>query len=132
MDVGGARNALEVQLSKLSAAIDRATTGHVMGDIPRDSYLRTRDMLTAERAEVQRKPDALPKEQAEQPLSPVPFRGVVRGLLDEWATISVQSKRTILASMILRVEICAQKTVRVVPVWAPADEAPPGAKPTAV
>ncbi|MFD0358417.1 recombinase family protein [Streptomyces sp. NPDC127110] len=131
LDVAPARKALEAQLAKLAAAIDRATTGHVMGDIPRDSYLRTRDTLTTEQVEVQRKLDALPKEE-EELLSPVPFRDVVHGLLDEWATISVQSKRTILASMIRRVEICGQKRVRVVPVWAPADETPPGSEPTAV
>lgn len=123
VDVTGARMALEAQLGKLSAALDRATTGHVMGDIPRDAYLRTRDSLTAEVAEVQRKLNALPKEPKE-PLSPAPFRDVVGGLLDEWDTLSVLSKRTILSSVIRRVEICAGKQIEVVPVWAPADEAP--------
>ncbi|MFD9569925.1 recombinase family protein [Streptomyces sp. NPDC059982] len=126
-DVDVARRVLEAQLGKLTAAIDRATTGHVMGDIPRDSYLRTRDALTAERAEVQRKLDALPDERYVAEGS-APFRDVVQGLLAEWDTLSVTSKRVILGSLIRRVEICVEKTVRVVPVWAPADEVP-GAEP---
>ncbi|WP_150517071.1 hypothetical protein [Streptomyces subrutilus] len=44
--------------------------------------------------------------------------------------VSVAAKRTILSSVVRRVEICVQKVVRVVPVWAPADEVP-GAEPTA-
>ncbi|GAA3374643.1 recombinase family protein [Streptomyces racemochromogenes] len=122
-DTGAGRAVLEAQLGKLAAAIDRATTGHVMGDIPRDSYLRTRDALATERAEVQRKLDALPKESTES-AGPAPFRDVVQGLIDEWDTLNVAAKRVILASLIRRVEICPQKTVRVVPAWAPADETP--------
>lgn len=120
-DAGGQRKALEVELSKLSAAMDRATEGHVLGDIPRDAYLRTRDRLAEKTREVQARLDAIPDEPSE-PASPLPFREVVRGLLDEWATISVQSKRMILASLIRRVDICTGKVVRVVPVWAPEDQ----------
>ncbi|MEU3064571.1 hypothetical protein [Streptomyces subrutilus] len=40
------------------------------------------------------------------------------------------AKRTNLSSLVRRVEICVQKVVRVVPVWAPADEVP-DAEPTA-
>ncbi len=126
-DTTAARQALEAQLGKLAAAIDRATTGHVLGDIPRDTYLRTRDALTADRVEVQRKLDALPKAEAPEE-GPAPFRDVVRGLLEEWDTISVMSKRILLASVIRRVDICLEKEVRVVPVWAPVDEVP--AEPT--
>jgi site-specific DNA recombinase len=124
-DLDGQRVALETQLSKVSVALDRATKGHVLGDIPRETYLRTRDSLVAETAELKRKLDALPKADA-APMSPEPFRDVVRGLLEEWETISVQSKRTLIASLIRRVEICAQKQVRVVPVWAPEERSPEG------
>lgn len=125
-DVAGRRSALEVEISKVSAALDRATEGHSMGDIPRDTYLRTRDRFASQQNELRRQLDALPKEPAE-PLSPVPFRDVVRGLLAEWDTISVQAKRVILAKLIRRVEICAEKTVRVVFVWDPPDEPQPQA-----
>lgn len=120
-DVGGQRAALGTQLAKASGALDRASKAYALGDIPRESYLRTRDDLAADAAEIQRKLDGLPKAEA-APLSPVPFRDVVQGLVEEWELISVQSKRTILASLIRRVEICAGKIVQVVPVWAPADE----------
>ncbi|MGO4461366.1 hypothetical protein AB4039_29350 [Streptomyces sp. M-16] len=122
-DAGASRAVPEAQLGKLAAAIDRATTGHVMGDIPSGSYLRTRDALATEWAEVQRELDALPKESTAS-TGPAPFRDVVQGLLDEWDTLSVAAKRVILASLIRRVEICPQKIVRMVPVWAPADEMP--------
>ncbi|MFJ7067549.1 recombinase family protein [Streptomyces sp. NPDC101115] len=122
-DVAGRRQAIEVEISKISAAIDRATEGHALGDIPRDTYLRTRDRFVKQTEALQAELDALPAE-PQEPLSPLPFRDVVHGLLDEWDTISVQSKRIILAKLIRRVEICANKVVRVVAVWAPADPEP--------
>lgn len=120
-DVAGQRKALEVEISKVTTAIDRATEGHAMGDIPRDAYLRARDRFAVKLRELQAKADALPKEQA-SPISPAAFKDVVRGLLDEWDSISVQSKRLILASLIRRVEIRPEKIVRVVPVWVPEDQ----------
>ncbi|MGO4630556.1 recombinase family protein [Streptomyces sp. 2RAF24] len=122
-DVAGRRKVLEVEISKISGAVDRATEGHVLGDIPRDTYLRTRDRLVKQLDVLRKELDELPEEPAE-PLSPLPFRDVVRGLLAEWDTISVQSKRIILSRLIRRVEICANKVVRVVAVWAPADPQP--------
>ncbi|MFE5658313.1 recombinase family protein [Streptomyces sp. NPDC056517] len=123
-DVAGRRKAIEVELSKISAAIDRATEGHALGDIPRDTYLRTRDRFAGQAKQLHAELDTLPAEPVE-PLSPLPFRDVVRGLLDEWDTISVLSARLILSQLIRRVELCANKTVRVVAVWDPADQPQP-------
>lgn len=124
-NVAKKRKQLERQLAKLQGALDRATTGFSMGDIPRDSYLRTRDKLNADIATAQEELAALgPEEPAEVP-SPVPHRETVLGLIAEWNTISVTSKRQMLAELIRRVEVWPDDRVVVVPVWAPADQPAP-------
>jgi DNA invertase Pin-like site-specific DNA recombinase len=120
-DATKARKRLEKEIAKLTGALDRAAEGFTLGDIPRDSYLRTRDKFAGQRAERQKELDALPDDDAPQ-LSPLPYRETVQGLLDEWDTISVPSKRVMLASIVRRVEIAPNKSVFVVPVWAPADD----------
>ncbi|WTX44234.1 recombinase family protein [Streptomyces longwoodensis] len=117
------RARLERELARLQGALDRATTGFSMGDIPRDSYLRTRDKLTKDVAAAQAALDELgPAEPAEVP-SPVPHRETILGLLAEWSTISVASKRVTLASLIRRVELWPDDRIEVVPHWAPPDPA---------
>lgn len=112
------RKRLKDEIIKLSKALDRATEGNVMGRIPNDSYERTRDKIVKDRDAAQAKLDELPAEDAVSP-SPVPFRETVVGLVEEWDTISVASKRVALAEIIRRVEIGPNKKVTVVPVWAP-------------
>lgn len=118
------RGRLEREFAKLQGALDRATTGYSMGDIPRDSYLRTRDRLVADIAAAQQELDALGPEEPAEPPSPVPHRETVLGLINEWDTIDVPSKRVILSSLIRRVELWPDNRVEVVAVWAPADPEP--------
>ncbi|MFJ6590231.1 recombinase family protein [Streptomyces violaceusniger] len=115
------RKRLTSEIAKLAAALDRATEGHALGDIPRDSYLRTRDRIIGKRDAAQEKLDALPKAEAPQP-GPMLHREKVKGLIKEWDTISVESKRVMLGSLIRRIEMGLDKAVEVVPVWAPADK----------
>jgi DNA invertase Pin-like site-specific DNA recombinase len=116
------RTQLTNEIDKLTRALDRATEGHVMGDIPRDSYLRTKDRLTQQRDERQAELDSLPSPE-ETPSGPLPFKEVVAGLLAEWDLISVESKRLLLSSVIRRIEVRREEpTVTVVPVWAPPDK----------
>lgn len=123
LGVEAKRRSLSEQIEKLTRALDRATEGHVLGDIPRDSYLRTKERLAKQRDGLGRDLDELP--QPEQPApSPVPFRETVRGLLAEWDTISVEKKRFTLSTLIRRVEARREEpTVTIVPTWAPVDEA---------
>jgi hypothetical protein len=120
-DTEQSRRALERKVAKLTASLDRAAEAYALGDIPRDSYLRTRDKLSAQRDDLQNKLAALPQPDASPP-SPLPHQEVITGLIDEWDTISVSGKRATLATIVRRVELHPKQVVRVVPVWAPADE----------
>jgi DNA invertase Pin-like site-specific DNA recombinase len=116
------RRQLTEALDKLTRALDRATEGHVLGDIPRDSYLRTKEKLTRDRDQKQRELDELPGE--EEPTSgPMPYREVVLDLLSEWNVISVDKKRLMLSTLLRRVEVRRDDpTITIVPVWAPPDK----------
>jgi hypothetical protein len=89
-----------------------------MGDIPRDSYLRTRDRLTARRTKAQQELNALEPDKPGTVKGPADFRETVAGLLEEWDTISVSAKRLLLSEVALRVEIYPGDRVEVVPTWA--------------
>jgi DNA invertase Pin-like site-specific DNA recombinase len=123
-DTAKKRKRLEREIGKLQGALDRASTGYSMGDIPRDSYLRTRDKLTADIETKQKELDALGPEQPAEVPSPVPHRETVLGLIAEWDTISVAAKRLMLSELIRRVELWPDDRVVVVPVWAPTDSKP--------
>jgi len=120
-DVDKRRQRLERDVEKSVTAIDRAFEAYTLGDATRDSYLRTREKHEKRRKEAQQQLDALP-ETGEEPASPVPHRETVVGLITEWNTISVHSKRVLLGRVIRRVEIRPGDGVAVVPMWAPADE----------
>ncbi|MFI9600381.1 recombinase family protein [Streptomyces sp. NPDC052043] len=121
------RKQLTAEIEKLTRALDRAAEAYALGDMPRDTFLRTRDKLTGDRTARQTEFDALP-DPAQAPATPMAHREVVAGLLAEWDTISVQSKRLMLASLIRRVEVGLDRSVQVVPVWAPPDEPLPVVK----
>lgn len=120
-DMEKQREKLGRDITKATGALDRAFEAYTLGDVPRDSYLRTREKHEKSRAEAQQQLDALPKP-SEVPASPEPHRETVVGLINEWDTISVHSKRVLLGRVLRRVEIRPGDDVRVVPVWAPADE----------
>lgn len=115
------RQRLEREIVKLQGAIDRAFEAYSLGDVSRDSFLRIRDKHRADLAVKQGELDALGPGEPAEVLSPVPHRETVRGLLAEWDTISVASKRVTLAELVRRVEIWPDDRVVVVPVWAPRD-----------
>lgn len=119
-DLDKQRKKLERDVEKAVAAIDRAFEAYTLGDVQRDSYLRTRAKHEKSRDEAQRQLDELPKPD-EAPASPVPHRETVVGLIAEWDTISVPSKRVLLGRVIRRVEIRPGDDVAVVPVWASSD-----------
>ncbi|MFF1483077.1 recombinase family protein [Streptomyces sp. NPDC058319] len=121
------RKQLAAQIEKLTRALNRAAEAYALGDLPRDTFLNTRDKLTADRQARQQEFDALP-DPDEAPASPVPHREVVVGLLADWDTISVQSKRVTLGTLVRRVDLGLDRAVSVVPVWAPPDEPLPVVK----
>lgn len=114
------RKSLEQQIGRATSAMQRAFDAYSDGDVPRDVYLHTRERNERKRDEAQRQLDELPKPD-EAPESPVAHREVVVGLIAEWDTISVHSKRVLLGRLIRRVEIRPADGVAVVAHWAPAD-----------
>ncbi|MCX4615754.1 recombinase family protein [Streptomyces mirabilis] len=122
-DVDKLRAKLQRDVERATGAIDKAFNAYTLGDVDRDTYLRTRATHEQTRNEAQQQLDELPAP-GEEPASPVPHREVVVGLIAEWDTISVQSKRVMLGRVIRRVEVRPGDDVKVVPVWAPADERP--------
>lgn len=122
-DTAKARKRLEREIAKLQGALDRAFEAYTLGDVPRDSYLRTRDKHRGDLDARRRDLEALGPEEPSEAPSPVPHRETVRGLLAEWDTISVASKRLMLAELVRRVEIWPDERVVVVPVWAPVESA---------
>ncbi|MEU2739877.1 recombinase family protein [Streptomyces sp. NPDC007095] len=123
------RKRLTGEISKLSAALDRASLAHSLGDMPRDSYLRTRDTLQGRLADKQKQLDELPDPDAKAPQGPTQHREVVAGLIAEWDTISVDSKRVMLGSLIRRVEIGLEHSVEIIATWAPPDKPLPARTP---
>ncbi|WP_327725776.1 recombinase family protein [Streptomyces europaeiscabiei] len=122
------RTRLQADISKYTGALERATEAYALGDIPREAYLTTRDKLTAQHDEAQRELDALGPAELSVPTSPVPHRETIAGLLAEWDTIGVASKRFLLARLIRRVELGLDHSLDVVPTWAPADEPLPAVR----
>jgi hypothetical protein len=118
-DSGATRKRLGTEATKLQAAIDAAFEAYSLGDVDRDTYLRTRDRLTARREAVGRQLDELAAGETRSE-GPKPFGEVVLALLDEWETLAVPVVRDLLASMVSRVllvEGVDGQRVRVIPVW---------------
>ncbi|WP_405674796.1 recombinase family protein [Streptomyces sp. NBC_01511] len=126
------RKRLVKEVSKLSAALDRATEGNVMGRIPDDTYARTRDRIASQQQEKEAELARLGPEKPETLPGPRDHHEKVIGLLGEWDTISVASKRLTLSTIIRRVEIWPNDVVTIVPVWAPADPPELKTKPSRV
>lgn len=120
LDLDKQRRALERDIERATGAIQRAFDAYTEGDVPRDVYVKTREKNEKKRDDARKQLDELPK-QDDEPTSPVPHRETVAGLIAEWDTISVHSKRILLGRVIRRVEIRPGDDVVVVPVWAPAD-----------
>ncbi|MGW2742322.1 recombinase family protein [Streptomyces sp. NPDC001450] len=119
-DLDKKRKRLQREIERATGAIQRAFDAYTDGDAPRDVYMRTRERNETKRDKAQEQLDKLPKPD-DEPASPVPHRETVVGLIAEWDTISVHSKRVLLGKVIRRVEIRPDDQVTVVPVWAPPD-----------
>lgn len=85
--------ALDKQLAKL-------TRQYIADVIPEQAYIDSRDQLTAERATLHRQ-----LLQAEADLGSAPSRLIARQLAEEWTTLPVEHRRTLLRKMIEYVEV---------------------------
>lgn len=89
---------IDAELEALQRRLDRLTDRYAADDIPRGSYVRTRDRylaeqgaLEAERAELEARPEE------KRPRDYVP---VVRGLLEEWETLPTWGVNRVLRELI--------------------------------
>lgn len=110
---------IATELTLLQQGLDRASMSHAMGDMPRDSYLRTRDEIIAKRAVLEAELASL--KTVQESVSPAAWevRGsVVRRLLGEWDTLQVQGKQDLLLSAVSGIQIwpsTAERRVVLVP-----------------
>lgn len=118
------RQTLARDVERAAGAIERSFEAYTLGDVDRDTYLRTRAKHQATRDAAQRQLDELGKDD-DRPTSPVPFRETIVGLIEEWETISVPSKRMLLSRLIARLELRSGGRLTVVPMWSPDADALP-------
>ncbi|MDT0381369.1 recombinase family protein [Streptomyces sp. DSM 42041] len=123
VDPGIERARLAKEADKLQHALDSASEAYALGDIPRDSYLRTRDRLQQRMTGLEKQIEEAAAD-ADRVRGPAPFTGVVQTLLSEWDTLAVSVKRDLLATLLARVEILSDedgRRARPVPVWPTAE-----------
>lgn len=118
VDTSALRARLTRKAGKLSTALDKAARAYAMGDIPRDTYLRTRDDLTADLEHAQKELAELAEQAAADP-GPETHREVVEGLVSDWRVITPQTKRDLLSTLVRYVTV-GPEGVHVWPVWEPA------------
>jgi DNA invertase Pin-like site-specific DNA recombinase len=100
------RERLAAEVTKIQQGLDRASTAYAMGDMPRDSYLRVRDELTAKREQLDSQLGGLRAEEREESKTTWEMRGaVVRSLLEEWDTLSVSGKRDLLSRAVTEIRV---------------------------
>lgn len=96
-DMQAQKESAASELAKLQAALDRASMSNAMGDMPRDSYLRTRDALLAERDRVEAQlKETAAADEVESPAAWESRGAVVRRLMAEWDVMNVSDKRDLL------------------------------------
>ncbi|MEV8124057.1 recombinase family protein [Streptomyces sp. NPDC085944] len=115
-DPESVRKRLTKEIERTTAAIDRAFDAYTLGDADRDTYLRARTKHEKARAKAQEELDTLLQEDT-RPTDPMPFRETVLGLIEEWDTISVASKRVLLSRLIVRVQVWQGRRYEIIPVW---------------
>lgn len=117
------RKQLRQKIARLAAGLDTAAEALALGDIPRDSYLRTRDKLLGQKAAAEAELAVLPGEESPTRRAPslMDLRQVVEGLVEEWDTLPVAALRDLLGKAVREVRVSSSPggvVVDVVPRWA--------------
>lgn len=111
---------LEAQrISREITALDRqlgALTGHLAsGLVPEAAYVVTRDEIMGRRVQLEAGLAAAERYVVAIPADP---SAIARGLLADWDTLPVDGRRTVLRTLVRRVDVDYEtRTGRVVPVW---------------
>jgi DNA invertase Pin-like site-specific DNA recombinase len=88
---------LQGRLDKVRGKLDRLTEKYAEGDVPKASYRRTRDKLEAEETGLVEQLKEAKKKRTRRPEEYVP---IIRGLLDEWATLPVWATNGLLRELV--------------------------------
>ncbi|MEU3096893.1 recombinase family protein [Streptomyces sp. NPDC006967] len=95
-----AREQHRATLAGLQTEMDRQTSLVARGIIPEDSYTRERDRIQREQKKVTAELAALDTCTEEEEARPADFLPVIRGLLDRWELTPVETRRTVLRSVL--------------------------------
>ncbi|WP_449352519.1 recombinase family protein [Streptomyces shaanxiensis] len=95
-----ARKKLREQLTEIEQLLDRQTALLTRGVIPEDSYTRERKRLTQEQTDVTAELAELEKRTEEDEAQPADYQPIMRGLLDRWEITPVETRRSLLRTML--------------------------------
>ncbi|MFJ7337841.1 recombinase family protein [Streptomyces sp. NPDC101116] len=95
-----ARAGLREQLAALQAEMDRQTSLLAREIIPEDSYARERKRIQNDQEKITAELAELDRQSEEDVAEPADFQPIIRGLLDRWDLTPVETRRTMLRSML--------------------------------
>ncbi|MEZ0090068.1 recombinase family protein [Streptacidiphilus sp. EB129] len=112
------RTKLVAEITRLASGLESAAEKYVLGDIPKEDYVATRDRLQGRRVKAEGDLLALSVER-EAARGPEAFRDVIGALDEEWDVMQVSRKRDLLAAVIRSVTLRPgpEGSVVVLPVW---------------
>jgi DNA invertase Pin-like site-specific DNA recombinase len=95
-----ARKNLRDQLTEIQVLLDRQTDLVTRGVIPEDSYKRERDRLTKDQEDVTAELAELEARTEEDEAQPADYQPIMRGLIDRWDITPVETRRSLLRTML--------------------------------
>ncbi|WP_406014365.1 recombinase family protein [Streptomyces sp. NBC_00984] len=95
-----ARQRHRERLAEIQQQLDRQTDLLTRGVIPEDSYTRERDRLMAEQTGVAAELAELEQRTDEEEARPADYLPVIRGLLDRWEVTPVETRRSMLRTVL--------------------------------
>jgi DNA invertase Pin-like site-specific DNA recombinase len=95
-----ARKNLRDQLTEIQVLLDRQTDLVTRGVIPEDSYKRERDRLTKDQENVTAELAELEARTEEDEAQPADYQPIMRGLIDRWDITPVETRRSLLRTML--------------------------------
>ncbi|MEU0458686.1 recombinase family protein [Streptomyces sp. NPDC006129] len=95
-----ARKNLRDQLTEIQVLLDRQTDLVTRGVIPEDSYKRERDRLTKDQEDVTAELAELEARTEEDEAQPADYQPIMRGLIDRWEITPVETRRSLLRTML--------------------------------
>ncbi|MDK0520344.1 recombinase family protein [Streptomyces sp. ML-6] len=108
--LNAARQRLNGRLGEIQEEIDRQTSLVSRNIIPEDSYIRERDRLVKEQEGVTAELAELDQSADQDEVNPADYLPVVRGLIDRWEITPVETRRSMLRTVLRGVWIYPKST----------------------